>query len=162
MKMIRAAIRTVFARRSSWVTAIVAGLIVLGLYFLLIARVTTLSMMFSMGGVAYTSFALVMLAFIATLFGINVAFFWYKRGAQLALGIKEGIGSTVGTVLGGFAAGCPVCGAFLLSLIGVTSGLAIFPLKGIEVQLASAAALMLSLHWSSKSIIACKNCEVRR
>lgn len=154
--------KKVFVQSKYVYIALITALFIFGLYYLLIRKVTTLSNMFVMGGSAYTIFSLLMLLFIAALFGINTAFFWYKKEVKLKLGLKEGIGSTAGALFGSIASGCPVCGAFLLSLVGVTSGLAIFPFKGIEIQLLSIALLGASLFLNAKSISNCDSCEVKR
>ena len=53
--------------------------------------------------------------------------------------------SLLGGLVGGFGVGCPLCGAFLLSLVGVSAGLAAFPFAGLEFWAGSSAIMILTL-----------------
>src|SRR3990167_6656167 len=68
----------------------------------------------------------------------------------------------LGAVTGAFASACPICGAFLFSLIGVSSGLAIFPFKGLELKIISfvliLTSVILALHKIS-TIPDCSECQ---
>jgi len=46
------------------------------------------------------------------------------------------------------ATGCPLCGAYLLTLAGVTSGLGALPFGGLEVWLLAASLMALAFHRS--------------
>ncbi len=161
MKRVKTALGAVFAQQKYWWIAGISGLLVFLLYFFLINKVTTISNIFVTSGAGYAITSIFMLVIISLLFGINVALFWYKKSANLNFGVKEGVGSTAGVLFGSVTAGCPVCGAFLLSIIGVAGGLAIFPLRGLEVQFFSAALLSTAFFWSSKSLT-CDKCKVKR
>jgi hypothetical protein len=67
-----------------------------------------------------------------------------------------GLMGTFGGVLGG---GCPACfaGFFpaFVGLFGITASLSIFPLKGLEIQMASATLLLISVMMLTKDP-ACK------
>ena len=73
------------------------------------------------------------------LFGLNfgLSTFLFRAGA----GVKSLGGSLLGGLAGGFGVGCPLCGAFLLSLVGVTVGLAALPFAGLEIWVASVAVM---------------------
>lgn len=62
--------------------------------------------------------------------------------------------------LGGLAglagAGCASCGAGLLTLIGVSGGVALLPFNGLGVQAASIAILLVSLEYTGRKNDACK------
>ena len=63
----------------------------------------------------------------------------------------------LGANIGGLAAaslsvGCPVCGAYLLSAIGIAGGLSIFPLQGLELKLLSLGLFAGSLIYSAKKV----------
>jgi hypothetical protein len=77
------------------------------------------------------------------LFGSNfgLSTFLFRAGG----GAKSLGGSLFGGLVGGFGVGCPLCGAFLLSLVGVTAGLAALPFAGLEFWVASAAVMTLTL-----------------
>ncbi|MBI2019212.1 hypothetical protein HYS95_00905 [Candidatus Daviesbacteria bacterium] len=67
-----------------------------------------------------------------------------------------------GLVASAFSMGCPVCGAFLLSAIGVAGGLSVFPLQGLELKILSLVLLGGSLFYSLsrvKSALHCKECN---
>lgn len=68
------------------------------------------------------------------LFGVDVAVSVYLFRSLHVAHIKEQGGNTVGVVIGAFAASCPVCSGFLLSLIGISGGLSVFPFKGLELK----------------------------
>ncbi len=79
------------------------------------------------------------------LFGVNIAFFvysWRKFGPpKLNKQGATGVGSLVGIA----ASACPVCGSVLLSAIGITGGLAAFPLGGLELKALSIGFLALPI-----------------
>ena len=79
------------------------------------------------------------------LFGVNVALAVYLFRRTKRITIKDQSGTILGGAVGAFAAACPVCGAFLLSLIGVTGGLASLPFDGLELKIGSLALIILSL-----------------
>ena len=73
------------------------------------------------------------------LFGLNfgLSIFLFRAGT----GMNSLGGSLLGGLAGGFGVGCPLCGAFLLSLVGVTVGLAALPFAGLEFWVASVAVM---------------------
>ncbi len=77
------------------------------------------------------------------LFGINIPlliFRWRKYGFPRL----QSQGSTFfGSVVGIAASACPVCGSLLLSAIGITGGLAAFPLQGLELKALSFGLMSL-------------------
>ena len=93
------------------------------------------------------------------LFGVNTALFTYRwrkygpprlrpslvratAGRQVFGGqVSAGIGSLVGVT----ASACPVCGSVILSAIGITAGLAAFPLQGLELKALSFGLLALPI-----------------
>lgn len=86
------------------------------------------------------------------LFGLNVALALYLYRRTKRLTMKDQSGTVVGGTVGAFAAACPVCGAFLLSLIGVTGGLATLPFNGLELKVGSLALIILSLWFIARRI----------
>src|SRR3990167_5832966 len=74
------------------------------------------------------------------LFGITAAFFSYRIEQFGWLNFKKSKTSSSGTfgvITGLFASACPICGSTLLSAIGLTGGLAAFPLAGLELKILS-------------------------
>lgn len=98
---------------------------------------------------------------IATLilFGINAALFvyrWRKFGPpKLAMQGGTGIGSLVGIA----ASGCPICGSVILSAIGITGGLAAFPLGGLELKALSFVLMALPIWLTAREIKHFEGCE---
>jgi len=84
------------------------------------------------------------------LFGINISFFTYKWINFNFLKLKTQTGNGLGIVTGIFASACPICGSTLLSLIGITSGLAAFPFQGLELKALSFGFMALPLIFSKK------------
>lgn len=94
--------------------------------------------------------------------GISIAasVFLYRNSK---LGRGKNFGTTAsGLLAGAFGMGCPVCGAFLLSAIGVTGGLSIFPLQGLELKFASLGLLVGSMVYASRKVpqsLLCNDCN---
>ncbi|TSC72632.1 MAG: Uncharacterized protein G01um101438_349 [Parcubacteria group bacterium Gr01-1014_38] len=86
------------------------------------------------------------------LFGANAALFtyrWRKYGPpKLTWQGGTGIGSLVGVA----ASACPVCGSVILSAIGITAGLAAFPLQGLELKVLSFALLALPIWLTTREL----------
>ena len=79
------------------------------------------------------------------LFGVNVSLLVY-RWRRYGRPRLRGQGSTgLGALIGVAASACPVCGSVLLSAIGITGGLAAFPLAGLELKALSVVFLLLPL-----------------
>src|SRR3990170_5884765 len=99
---------------------------------------------------------------IVLLSGISVATaFWLYRHSRLnqTKNISANFG---GLTASAFSMGCPVCGAFLLSAIGVTGGLAVFPLQGLELKFLSLGLIAGSLFYGVKKVhemIHCDDCN---
>lgn len=79
------------------------------------------------------------------LFGVNVAFLVYRWRKFGPPKLKIEAGGGAGTIFGIAASACPVCGSTLLSVIGITGGLAVFPLGGLELKALSFGFLVLPL-----------------
>ncbi|PIY79855.1 MAG: hypothetical protein COY81_00475 [Candidatus Pacebacteria bacterium CG_4_10_14_0_8_um_filter_43_12] len=96
---------------------------------------------------------------IIGLSGISVAItVWLFRYSQ------KGTGKTLGANIGGltvaaFGMGCPVCGAFLFSAIGIVAGFTILPLQGLELKLLSLAFLIGSTVYGAKKVVQAQDCN---
>lgn len=97
---------------------------------------------------------------IIGLSGISVAAaVWLFKHSKLN-NLKAASGGNLGgLVAGAFAMGCPVCGAFLLSAIGITGGLSIFPLQGLELKFLSLGLLAGSTIYSASKVHTALDCE---
>ncbi|MFA4845480.1 MAG: hypothetical protein WC654_02895 [Patescibacteria group bacterium] len=104
-------------------------------------------------GVPYAYTYATLLVIVAVLFGVSMAVLtWQFRHSKLrdARSMKDVAQVFGGGSLASLAAGCPVCGAFLLGALGVAGGLAIFPLKGLELQFLSVAFIGSSVVFGAK------------
>jgi hypothetical protein len=83
--------------------------------------------------------------------GTNLALLGYHL-TEHEVGLRESSHGTAGLVLAAVGAGCPTCGvgiaAGVLSMAGVTGGLAVLPLHGFELVLLALPAGVLSIHWT--------------
>lgn len=97
---------------------------------------------------------------IIGLSGISVAAaVWLFKHSKLN-NLKAASGGNLGGLVAGvFAMGCPVCGAFLLSAIGITGGLSIFPLQGLELKFLSLGLLAGSTIYASSKVNAVLDCQ---
>ena len=77
------------------------------------------------------------------------------------IGLKENSSSVLGVVGGALGSGCPVCGATLIGLLGVSGGLAVLPFKGLELKILSLGLLLFSTYKVSEGIFNCKECKIK-
>ncbi len=103
----------------------------------------------------------VILTFLSmVLFGMSLAVAIYSWKHSKLRSIKDQSGNAFGTAFGALAAGCPVCGAFLLSAIGVAGGFAVLPFKGLELKLLSVGFFGATLFLSAKKLREARTCEI--
>ncbi len=129
-------------RRSDFIAAATAGMLLFALgYYLLLLQVTNVNTMIEKTSrhPVYPALLAVLIPMSIVLFGLNFALgtvLW-----RLRAGRANGSGPAIGAVLGSFGAACPSCGAFLLSLVGVTAGLSVLPFAGLELWAAAVAVM---------------------
>lgn len=106
-------------------------------------------------GVAYGVTTLLIIA----LSGISIATtVWLFRHSKLGKGQTLGANAG-GLVAAAFGMGCPVCGAFLLSAVGIAGGFAIFPLQGLELKFLSLALLLAATFYALSKVNAAIHCD---
>lgn len=86
------------------------------------------------------------------LFGLNLSFLVYRWRKYGPPQIKEQAAAPFGSFVGVAASTCPVCGSLLLSAIGITGGLAAFPLQGLELKALSFALMAIPLALTIREI----------
>ena len=161
-------IKIVFRDSTSYKVALFAGLVIGYLYYWLLTKVTTIPMFFSMakngdfGAYSYLYAAIYWILTLSTIvsFGVSVAVLvWLWRRSRLSK--VAGGANTLGAFVGALGAACPVCGAFLLSLLGITGGVAIMPFQGLELNFVSLGLMMGSTVISSRKVkqTECKECD---
>ncbi len=171
MSAILSGLKTLFVRPSYRVLAIVVTILALFGSLWSLGQTTTLSAFWQMmwngefgsWSVAYGFIYLITSALIIAVSGVSVAAaVWLLRHSAFGRGASSGA-NFVGLVTGAFSMGCPVCGAFLLSAVGVAGGLSLFPLQGLELKAISLGLLVGSTIFSARRITpehACQSCEV--
>ena len=139
--------RALWRRPDMLATAVAASLGLLLVYYLLLTRTTNFHRLVDAAAQvpAYLPVLLVLVVATAALFGANFAVFALLTRARLARSVQAG--SIVGGMLGAFATGCPACGAYLLSLLGISGGLALLPFGGLELW--ALASLLMAATLSS-------------
>lgn len=138
------------------------------LYWWLLAQTTTLAKFFETvkGEPIYLYLYVASTIAAVIIFGFNLAVAVYLFHLRSAKNSRTQSINAAGAVVGAFGSACPVCGAFLLSLVGVSGGLAIFPMKGLEFKFLSLALIVLALYFSleklpkleSSKIEGCEEC----
>lgn len=136
----------ILLKRSDFLLSGLAGALLLATaYYVLLLQGSRFDMLIENIKIEPVYFAALKILFPTTLllFGLNFGLttILFRAGA----GLKSLGGSLVGGLFGGFGVGCPLCGAFLLSLIGVTAGLAALPFAGLEFWSGSAIVMTLTL-----------------
>ena len=92
------------------------------------------------------------IGFISALGGINLSLIALRtKRTGVFLG-RPGILSFFGSLAGAFAASCSACSTALISLLGVTGGLAILPFGGLEISLLALVILLISFYYIAKSL----------
>lgn len=134
-------VRELLARADFLLGMLVGILALASAYYWLLLQVSTLEVTY--GNMArepiYLALIIVLVPASMFLFGFNfalTALLFQINGSLRWMG-----GSLLGGITGGFGAGCPVCGALLLSLLGVAGGLTVLPFAGLEIWLASVAIM---------------------
>jgi hypothetical protein len=150
-------------RRPDALLAFVAGSVSIGLvYYVLLLRETTFHRVAAADASrpAY-GIAVATLAFAACLlFGANLAA--VNVLARARAGGRVSIAAGVGGLAGAFGAGCPTCGAFLLSVIGVSGGLSVLPLAGIELWAGACLVMALSAWSAVRRLRTCRDQDCLR
>ncbi|MDO8621511.1 MAG: hypothetical protein Q7R31_04515 [Candidatus Levybacteria bacterium] len=86
------------------------------------------------------------------LFGVNAVLFVYRWRKFGPPKLKIQGGSGLGALVGVAASACPVCGSLLLSAIGITAGLAVFPLQGLELKALSFGLMALPVWLTTREL----------
>jgi hypothetical protein len=117
----------------------------LAIYYWIFSRTTTWEVFWQSNNDFYNIASLLLTGLMAVFFGIATSLFLLVLRKKKHLATS---GSTLtGTLVGIISAGCPVCGAWILPLLGIAGSLAAFPLQGLEIKLIS----LFLLGWSIKT-----------
>ena len=139
------------------ISLIVSSALFVVLYYLTF-YFTTPRALRSMEGAFYFYFTFASNFIISILFGLNVSIILHRSRMKNKIA-KESTLSSTGVIAGAFASGCPVCGSLLLPLIGVSSGLTIFPFRGLELKALAVSLMVISTYFVLKGNNKCESCE---
>jgi uncharacterized membrane protein len=142
-----------------WIIAIDGAFGLAVFYYWLLRQNTSLTLFLNtMKGEPWYLYPDLILTFLAiVLFGLLLAITVYSF--QRKSFSWKGQGSSVGGfIFGAFGTACPFCGAFLFSAIGLSGGLALFPLAGLELKILSVILFAVALYFALKKMLKSENC----
>ena len=157
-----AGIKLVLRDALFFILAISLGLNFLALDYVIFSQSTTFTIFFSQNSALYNWLSISASVVNAILFGVAISMLVFVLKQK-----KEGAGGAAGTgFFGGFfaalASGCPVCGAWLLPLLGIAGSLAAFPFQGLEIKALATILLIFSIRGSAKSALGICDSRPRR
>lgn len=97
---------------------------------------------------------------VSILSGITISMIIYQLRTTRSLGGKKNLAGFGGIFGGAFSSACSACSTTLASIFGVAGGLAIFPLKGLEISLPSIGILVVSMYFISKGLMESGRCKI--
>lgn len=99
---------------------------------------------------------------VSVLGGLSVSMIVYKIAAARNLGSGQSLLSFGGVFGGALSSSCAACSSALISVLGVSGGLAVFPFRGLELSSLSIAILSVSIYFVSKSLSESGECRINR
>ncbi len=121
--------------------------------YLILTQVSTFRVLFDQNIALFVYSGIVLSVLVAFLASILLTFSVYLFSKKLNNSLTAGAGSFGGSFFSFLATGCPVCGAWLLALLGITPALANFPFQGLELKIFALIILILSLKMTSDSVL---------
>lgn len=89
---------------------------------------------------------------VSVIAGLNLSLTLFRvKTTKVFIG-RTNLFSLLGVSAGSFGATCSACTTSLIAILGVSGGLAVFPLKGLEFLFLATILLLLSLYFTSKSL----------
>lgn len=144
--------RAVIGKRLYGFFAVSMGLYIISYILMLATTSFSLFLYVQTSGLLYATISLLLLVPI-----LSLSSFLIINTYAIIKNIKSGVSGAGGLTISFFSLGCPSCGALLLSLIGVTAGLTIFPLQGLELKIFSIALLIFATYKLTNS----RTCTMR-
>lgn len=151
ISMILTSLKKVYSDLTYTVLTLSLGINILLVYYLVFLKTTTFEVFFSSNIPFYNWSSIFLTLLNSILFGIAISFVLYSY-RQKTLDSSSSSNSFFGAVFGAISTGCPVCGAYLLPLLGIAGSLAAFPLQGLEIKILSVFLLIYAVFESSKTI----------
>ena len=138
--------------------ALSLALNLLAFYYLIFLETTTLNVFFSLNSAFYNWTSIISTIIISLFFGIAVSLLIWQWRRQKELNPAHLGNSFLASFFGAISTGCPICGAFLASILGIGGGLTAFPFQGLGIKAISLGLLSFAIISSAKSISK-KTCE---
>lgn len=152
MNLLHKAIIETFKKPYYWAIAVSVSLNVLFIYLWVFNKTTTW-LIFWDSNTAFYNWAQIILSIVnAILIGIAITFFFHVLEVRKKNQPTSFLETVSSFVFSAAATGCPVCGAFLLPLLGVAASLTALPLGGLEIKLFSILVLLYSISEYAKVI----------
>ena len=151
-------IKQIYSNKKYIIISVTVSILTFIALYYLTFYYTTPRALRSTEGLFYFYFTFVSNFIIALLFGFNVSIILHNNKIKNNL-VKESSLSGSGTLAAAFASGCPVCGSLLLPLIGISGGLAAFPLRGLELKALALSLMLISTYFILKNNNKCELCE---
>ena len=158
----RGATKILFGDSIYRILAISFALNFLALDYVMFSQATTFRIFLSQNVAVYSWTIITLSILTAIFFGIASAMLVYVLKKRKENSKKSASSGIAGTVFGVIASGCPVCGAWLLPLLGIAGSLVAFPFQGIEIRVLAIALLALSITQSSKAILGICSTESKK
>ena len=144
LKKMKIAFAVAFSEPVYALLAVSAAINLLFVYFLILLQSTTLEVFLASNVAFYNIASIALTLLIVALFGIALGLLLYQKRPGAAGGSASARHGVAGSVLGAISTGCPVCGAWLISVLGIGGGLAAFPFQGLELK----ALALFFLGWA--------------
>lgn len=90
---------------------------------------------------------------VALLGGVNLSLTVLRVARTKVFIGRAGFPALAGILGGAVGASCAACSTALISLLGVSGGLALFPFKGLEISLLAIGLLLSALYFIGKSLV---------
>ncbi len=146
-------VRSVLANATYLVLALSVGLNYLALDYVIFSQSTTFTIFFAQNSALYVWMSIGLSLATAALFGISAAMIAHNLARHMGTTAAAAGGGAAGAAFGAIASGCPVCGAWLLPLLGISGSLAAFPFQGLEIKALAVALLLLSVRSSARTAL---------
>ncbi|MFV2093102.1 MAG: hypothetical protein ACC634_08455, partial [Hyphomicrobiales bacterium] len=125
----------------------------MALDYVIFSQSTTFTIFFSQNSAVYNWTSIGLSLVTAVLFGLAVTMVIYVVKQKLETSAGAAGGSAFGAAFGAIASGCPVCGAWLLPILGIAGSLAAFPFQGLEIKALAILLLLYSIRSSAGPVL---------
>ncbi len=106
----------------------------LALDYIILSQSTTLRLLFAQNIELYNYASVVLSLLNALFFALSVTMLVYLFEKRRRRSAEAAPTTLAGAIFAALASGCPVCGAWGLSLLGIAGSLAVFPWQGLEIK----------------------------